>query len=211
MSPQYSYKHCQAQNSHAWGHPTALPRPGTFALPPTAFPGRRLPQHPYSHVSDHHSSAHRAGNHHSGDQAPLCKDLHPGGLNCVVSTVVEAAGVGSTGEHHGDVVVPTVVVTLAKTTSFEAAGVETTMPSCHSPSHPHCPRPPRTSLCPPHAATIPSSPVPVLPKYLPLLLSEKKLIQAKAPRHSSCHTQKGVGEVDVPSSCRSRRMPRPHG
>lgn len=133
ISPQYSYKHCQAQNSHTWGHPTALPRPGTFTLPPTAFPGRRLPQHQYSHVSDHHSSAHQAGNHHSGDQAPLCKGLHLGGLNCVASTMgvttVETTGVGSTGEHHGDVMVPTVVATLAKTTSFEATGVQTTVAS----------------------------------------------------------------------------------
>lgn len=49
MSPCYSCKHHQGQNSQAWRHPTASPSPGIFTLPPMASPGRRLPWH-----QDHH-------------------------------------------------------------------------------------------------------------------------------------------------------------
>lgn len=57
--------------------------------------------------------------------------------------MAETTGVENTGEHHGDVVVPSLVGTMAKTTSSEAAGVEITMALCHSPSHPHCPHQPQ--------------------------------------------------------------------
>lgn len=60
-------------------------------------------------------------------------------------TMAETTGVENAGEHHGDVVVPTVVVSRVKPTSFEATGVGTTVALCH----PHC-------LCQPQHIALPS-------------------------------------------------------
>lgn len=90
-------------------------------------------------------------------------------VSTVVVTMVETSGVETT-TVVSTVVVIMVATTTVETTAFETIWAETTTVSCH-PRHPAtraAPASPGASLCPSHDAGIPGSPVPTLPKYLPL-------------------------------------------